>query len=237
LVSGVVHASGKRDLYMEGVPYTTQLPWGNNPDPLVPPDAARGFTNKATYEFERVEPHLGFGDKPNLGVDGVYIDSMEGWGELKNYNKNHWRTTQFPLTFDPANGNKIALLNFWGTYGFVREMSQRLHKHEMILFGNDAYFRRWQLAPWVDVPGREYTCTAAAGKLAPVEDELYLFLRAMSGKRLYVMLMNNRFEDASIMEPYFQRSLFYAVFPSMFQANQAADEVMYFSNPGWYDRD
>jgi hypothetical protein len=59
----------------------------------------------------------------------------------------------------------------------------------------------------------------------------------MSGKRPYLMLMNNSYDDGSIMEPYFQRNLFYAVYPSGFEANQAANEVMYFSNPAWYERD
>jgi hypothetical protein len=75
------------------------------------------------------------------------------------------------------------------------------------------------------------------GKLTPVPEERYLFFRAMSGRKPYLMLMNNRYEDASVMEPYFQRSLFYAVFPSMFQGHAAMNETAYFSNPAWYNRD
>ena len=164
LVSGIIRASGKRDLYLPGVPYTTQLPWGVDPNPLFAPDS-RGYPSKATYEFDRLEPLLGWRDKPNLGVAGIYVDSMEGWGEICNYNKEAWRAAQAPLTFDPMNHDKVSLLNFWGVYAWVREMSTRLHAHQMTLFGNDAYFRRWQLAPWVDVPGREYTWTDNAGKI------------------------------------------------------------------------
>jgi len=51
------------------------------------------------------------------------------------------------------------------------------------------------------------------------------------------MLMNNAFEDSRYMEAYFQRSLFYAVFPSMFAAQVAMGETSYFSNPTWYNRD
>ena len=235
LVSGVVRSNGKRDLYMEGVPYTTQLPWGQDPDPNLPA-GANGYPSKATYEFDRVEPHLGWRDKTNIGVDGIYIDSMVGWGELKDYDHDHWRATQFPLTFDPMNHNHVALLNFWGVNDFIREMSERLHKHGMILFGNDAFYRRWQLAPWVDVPGREYTWTDDAGKFFPIEEEHLLFLRSMAGKKPYLILMNNKYDDGSIMEPYFQRCLFYANFPA-FSGQQSASDVNYFSNPAWYDRD
>jgi hypothetical protein len=59
----------------------------------------------------------------------------------------------------------------------------------------------------------------------------------MSGRRPYLMLMNNRFDDASIMEPYFQRSVFYAVWPSMFSGQTSASDVAYFDNPAWYNRD
>ena len=51
------------------------------------------------------------------------------------------------------------------------------------------------------------------------------------------MLMNNRYEDGSIMEPYFQRAMFFGVFPSMFSGQQSAGDVAYFSNPAWYNRD
>ena len=103
--------------------------------------------------------------------------------------------------------------------------------------GNDAFFRRWQLAAYVDVPGREYTWIDGNGNVTPVEDARFLFLRAMSAKRPYLMLMNNRYDDAAAIEPYFQRSLFYAVFPSFFMGHQAMNEVAYFSNPSWYNRD
>ena len=127
IVSGVVRSTGKRDLYMEGVPYTTQLPWGNDPEPNLPANAA-GYPSKATYEFDQRSNCISVGrDKPNVScVDGIYIDSMEGWGELKDYDHDHWRAAQFPLTFDPANRNHVALLNFWGVHDFIREMSQRL---------------------------------------------------------------------------------------------------------------
>jgi hypothetical protein len=161
---------------------------------------------------------------------------MEGWTELLDYDREHWRVTKFPLTFDPAT-KKVALLNLWGTVSWVKKMSDALHARGKSLMGNDAFFRRWQLAAWVDVPGREYTWTDERGKLKPVEDERYFFLRTMSGRRPYLMLMNNRFDDPSIMEPYFQRSVFWAVWPSMFSGQTSAADVAYFDNPAWYDRD
>jgi hypothetical protein len=175
IVSGVLRADGKRDLYLGGVAYTALRPWGNNCDPAIrDANKSRNWPGKGQYENDRLEPLLGLrGDKPNPGVDGVYVDSMEGWGERLDYDHEHWRVTSFPLTFEPGT-KKVALLNFWGTVAWVKRMSQTLHAHGMPLFGNDAFFRRWQLAAYVDVPGREYTWVGKDGKRTPVEDERYL---------------------------------------------------------------
>jgi hypothetical protein len=115
-------------------------------------------------------------------------------------------------------------------------MRDRLHAHNELLMGNDAYFRRWCLAPWVDVPGREYTWIEK-GKFVPLPDERYLFFRAMSYQRPYLMLMNNDYSDARAIEPYFQRNLFYAVYPSFFSAQSAIGQASYFDQPSLYNRD
>ncbi len=235
LVSGILRSTGKRDLYTDEVAYTTQQPWGSNPNPAIPNDSKTNYPSKGQIELEKAETALGWRDKPDVGTDGVYVDSAEGWGEILNDNKDHWKVTQYPLTFDPAT-KKVALLNFWGTVAWVKEMSDRLHVKGKFLMANDAFFRRWQLLSYIDIPGREYTWIED-GKFTPVPDERYLFFRAMSGKKPYVMLMNNRYEKGEFMEPYFQRSLFYAVFPSMYFGHTSASEVWYFANPAWYNRD
>jgi hypothetical protein len=231
VVSGVLRADETRDLYLDPVAYTSLQPWGCDADPdITDPDKSRNWPAKGAYEFGRALAAI------KAGASGVYVDSMEGWGELLDYDRDHWRTSQFPLTFDLAS-KKVALLNFWGTVAWVKKMSDTLHQRGQVLMGNDAFYRRWQMAAYVDVPGREYTWVDKEGKLTPVEEERYLFFRAMSGPKPYLMLMNNRYEDASVMEPYFQRSLFYAVFPSMFQGHAEMNETAYFSNPAWYNRD
>ena len=238
LTSGIIRAGGQRDLYLEGVPYTTQLPWGSNADPAIPDDLKSGYPSKANVEFEKMESILGWrGDRSDIGIDGIYVDSSEGWGEILNYNRDHWRVSRYPLTFDPHNHNKVALLNFWGTHAWVKEMARRLHSRGKILMANDAFFRKWQLFPYVDVPGREYAWITRDGKFTPVPDERYLFFRAMAGKRPYCMLMNNDYDRGEFMIAYFQRSLFYAVYPSMYFGHTSANDEWYFANPKYYNRD
>ena len=67
-------------------------------------------------------------------------------------------------------------------------------------------------------------------------DERFLFLRSMAARRPYLLLMNNAYENGQYMEKYFQRSLFYACYPSMFHGHTGSSRP-YFSNPEWYNRD
>ncbi|SPE53252.1 hypothetical protein SBV1_170028 [Verrucomicrobia bacterium] len=61
--------------------------------------------------------------------------------------------------------------------------------------------------------------------------------RTMSGAKPYLLLMNTDYDvfTSDLVERYFQRSLFYGMFPGMFSHN-AADHP-YWQNPKWYERD
>ncbi|MCC6485179.1 MAG: hypothetical protein IT209_10070 [Armatimonadetes bacterium] len=235
LVSGIVREDGRRDLYLGPVAYTTAAPFGCNADPDVLCESWPGWPNKGRYELNQLARPLGWSKDSGEGLSGVYVDSLEGWGEIHNFNREHWLVSKQPLSFEPQT-NRVCLLNFWGTYAFVKELRERLSAKGMLLMGNDAFYRHWYLAPLVDIPGREYSWVTD-GKQTPVADERYLFLRAMSGHKPYLMLMNNSFENGSHMEEYFQRSLFWAVYPGMFKAHAQIGEAAYFENPQWYERD
>jgi len=235
LTSGIKLEDGRYDLYLSPVAYTKSAPFGVNCDPDLSTEEWGKWPNKSQYEQGMLAGPLGWGNQPPVGLSGVYIDSMEGCGEIHNFSCAAWRVTHYPLTFDPTTF-KVTLLNFWGTYAFIKDLSQKLHAKGINLMGNDAFYRYWFLAPYVDIPGREYRWIEN-GKFTPVLDDYYLFFRSMSSRKPYVMLMNNDYDDGSRMEEYFQRSLFYAVYPSMFHGHSKINEVAYFYNPGWYNRD
>src|SRR5262249_13561682 len=75
------------------------------------------------------------------------------------------------------------------------------------------------------------------GRYVPVSDEQMSLWRTMSGAKPYLLLMNTDYEvfTPEMVEQYFQRSLFYGMFPGMFSHN-AADNP-YWQNPKWYNRD
>jgi hypothetical protein len=61
--------------------------------------------------------------------------------------------------------------------------------------------------------------------------------RTMSGAKPYLLLMNTDYDvfTTNMVEQYFERSLFYGMFPGMFSHN--ASENPYWQNPKWYNRD
>ena len=234
LVSGVERADGRNDLYLESIAWTSRVPFGLNPDPNVPAASYGSWPNKAQYEFERYRSLLGW-DASAKAFDGVFLDSMEGWGNLLNYRKQHWRTTKFPLTFDRNNGNRVCLLNLWGISSFAKALSKTLHEQGQLLMGNDAFHKTWFHMPYVDVPGREVSYYKD-GAWSPPGDELYLFFRAMAARRPFWTLMNDPYDDGAHIEEYFQRSMFYGIFPSMFHAHDGKSP-WYWATPAYYNRD
>ncbi|MCC6694696.1 MAG: hypothetical protein IT365_03595 [Candidatus Hydrogenedentes bacterium] len=234
LVSGIEREDGRLDLYLDPIAWTKDAPFGVNADPAVSSSSYPGWPSKASHEMTELSRALGWNGHPTTGLDGVYVDSMEGWGVLRNYRKDHWRVSRYPLTFH-HDTQRVCLMNFWGTCSFVEDLAAQLHARGMTLMGNGAFHRLWQLAPFIDIPGMEYGWFQD-GAWLPVPDEQFLYLRALAGPRPYLLLMNNDFNDASHMEEYFQRALFYGCYPSMFHGHTGAS-VPYFSNPEWYNRD
>jgi hypothetical protein len=75
------------------------------------------------------------------------------------------------------------------------------------------------------------------GQYQPTSDAQMSLWRTMSYQKPYLLLMNTNYDafTPDLVEKYFQRSLFYGIFPSMFSHN--ASENPYWRNPNWYNRD
>ena len=92
--------------------------------------------------------------------------------------------------------------------------------------------------PLLDIMGIEVDwLNPSDGEWQPDSDETFNFRRTMSNQKPYLLLMNSDYDKLTngFVEKYFQRSLFYGVFPSMFSAN-AADHS-YWETPRWHNRD
>lgn len=234
LTGSVERADGRLDLYLDPVAWTKNAPFGVNADPEVRVEGQGAWPNKGQCELDDLGRALGW-DGGAATFNGVFYDSMEGWTNLLNYRHDHWKTSRYPLTFDRNNGNRVCLSNLWGNYSFAKELAARLRAHGQLMMGNGAFHFLWMFAPFVDIPGREYSWYED-GRWTPVPDARFLFLRSMAHRRPCWLLMNDPFEDASHLEEYFQRCLFYAVFPSMFHAHTGTSAA-YFWEPRYPNRD
>ncbi len=175
--------------------------------------------------FEGVAPQL----------DGVYIDSFEMAATTPNHRREHWRVMDLPLLYTTA-GKQVCAYGFQHTWEFCRAMADDLHGRDRLFFANAVLGRFAAAAPLFDVLGIE-TDWAPGGEYQPNSDADMLFRRAMCRQKPYCLLLNtdySRFRPEWVTR-YFERCLFYAVFPSFFSHNAADDP--YWHNATLYQRD
>ena len=169
-------------------------------------------------------------------LDGEYLDSLEGWADVLDYRPLSLASSPYPLPFD-TDDRQPVVPQWYSTHTFTRFVSQDLHNRNRLLMANTVPVRFAIFAPLLDVMGIEVNWLTSDGKWQPDSDEIFNFRRTMSDQKPYVLLMNTNFNRLTppLVEKYFQRSLFYGVFPSMFSADAATHP--YWETPDWYNRD
>lgn len=171
-----------------------------------------------------------------LIVDGIYLDSLEGWAKEKNFRQEHFKYADIPLTFDLRTKEPV-ILNAFSIYEFTRAISDYMHQNNRLVMANWVVIDFPFYTPLLDVPGKEVNWQGWEGAYQPDKDELMNYRRTLSYQKPYLLLLNVHFDKFSLdmMEKYFQRSLFYGMLPSMFSFDAATDA--YFENPKYYNRD
>lgn len=135
--SGIFTADGS---YL-AQPRTTQ--WGghsltfpSNPNPALFADSDR--LTIAKYMLENYVPQM----LSNQYVDGIYVDSLWGWGRYFNYRKDHYGAATIPLTYrdqsHPLFGERHVpgLYNDHSGLEYLWELRERLHDSGKILMAN-----------------------------------------------------------------------------------------------------
>jgi hypothetical protein len=112
-----------------------------------------------------------------------------------------------------------------------------MHSMGKLMFANSVPHRFAFLCPFFDIMGTEMNWVGSDGSWRPASDDWMNFKRTMCYQKPYLFLMNTRYErfTPDLVEKYFQRSLFYGMFPSMFSHN--ASEDPYWRAPEFYNRD
>jgi hypothetical protein len=239
--------TGQPGLRFLDTPWCNGAVWSLNPNPFLVPPAGEGTAvnppqaespafNAATVHWNEAIKEQLYGPKAKGQLDGEYLDSLEGYvtAEL-NFRRDHFRQTTVPLTFS-SDTRQPALFKGLAVFEFTKWMSEDVHRLGKLMFANGVPYRFSILCPWLDVLGTE-TDWLQGGKYRPASLVQMDLWRSLSGAKPYLLLMNTDYDKFTpdLVEKYFQRCLFYGMWPGFF-SHDAADNP-YWQNPKWYNRD
>jgi hypothetical protein len=173
---------------------------------------------------------------PAPGLDGVYLDSLEMSSSELNYRREHFRTASVPLVFDHE-GRPCQLMIF-NTWTFERDIAAQMHARGKLMFANAVLSQFAFPAPQLDVLGTEVNWLHQ-GEYLPDSDAVMNFRRALCRQKPYCLLMNTDFArfTPELVERYFQRCLFYGIWPGFFDEQAASKDPYWASTNKWYERD
>ncbi|HCD99682.1 MAG TPA: hypothetical protein DER07_01410 [Armatimonadetes bacterium] len=215
-------------------------PWCNgavfvlNPSPSLgggPGNPTKAWLNYNPLDADRWHPVPKNGD---AGLDGQYLDSLEGWSEVLNYAEEHLRLSPYAPTFD-ADGRAV-LPQWYQSYEFAEFVARDLRRRGYYLFANAVPIAHPIFCRLLDVMGIE-TNWAPNGSFQPDSDASLLYRRLFSAGKPYLLLQNTDFDrfPPEWMERYVDRAAFYGMFPSMFSPD--ASTRVYWDRPDLVNRD
>jgi hypothetical protein len=229
--SGTQNTSGQYNCEFQNQPWTNGAVWVLNPNPLMPhPD---GTFNKSMLVYTIADANVRYGTGSTLS--GEYLDSLEGWWYMQDVNPQSLEQSSMSPTF--ANFDFHAFLPEWfNTYEITKFMSQDLRSRGRLLMANYTPNQFSVFLPLLDVAGIEVNW-GPNGVYTPDSDDQFCLRRMLCYHKPYLLLQDTDLTTftAAMMARYFQRCLFYAVFPSMFSADASTNP--YFQNPELYNRD
>jgi len=240
LTSGINTSDGSFSLYLVNAPWCDGGVFTLNPDPELPSSDAFKFTKASVMRrdiaaaFKRNAPAAP--NQPHAGLDGVYLDSLEMSGTQLNYRRDHFGPATVPLVFDRA--GRPAQLMMFNTWTFARDIAAQMHHQGRLLFANAVLWNFAFPAPLLDVLGTEVNWLPR-GEYLPDSDAVMNFRRALSFQKPYCLLMNTDYAQftSERVERFFQRCLFYGVWPGFFDQDAASRDPYWTSARRWYDRD
>jgi len=247
-VAAMHDETGQPCLLFRNEPWCDGAVWSLNPNPYLSGSAAaevglrpesrpgRALTNAATIHWnDRLKEAL-YGPAAKGRLDGEYLDSLEGYVTADlNFRREHFRDTTVPLAFS-SDTKQPALFKGLAVFEFTKWFCDDVHRLGKLTFANGVPYRFTFLCPWLDVLGTE-TDWLRGGRYQPAAISQMDLWRTMSGQKPYLLLMNTDYDafTPDLVEKYFQRCLFYGMWPGMFSHN--ASENPYWRNPTWYNRD
>lgn len=230
--SCVFDRDGRYHVDILNSPWCDGAVFGNSADPDIA--SREGWPSLAQHSVTELEKALKSAE-PQGGLAGVYLDSLEGWGTLLDFRREHFKAADLPLTFDSSTYRPV-ILNAFATQEWTDFIADWVHHRGKLLMANAVPNEYPFLAMPCDLLGTE-TNWQRDGKFAPPATDYLYIKRTLAWKKPYMFLMNTHFESwtSEMTERYMQLCLFYGMFPGFFSENAATN--CYFQNPTWYERD
>jgi len=231
IVSGSYDEQGRYQYLVRDTPWCNGAVFSMNPNPHIP-----GNSEAKMYWNEAVKRRL-YGSADKGEQDGEYLDSLEAYVTAdENFRREHFHYVTVPLTFSTSS-KKPVIHKAMSIYEFSKWLAQDVHKMGKLMFANSVPHKFAFLCPFFDIMGTETNWVGSDGSWRPASDSSMNLKRTMCYQKPYLFLMNTRYEKFTIdlVEKYFQRSLFYGMYPSMFSHNAA--EEPYWKAPEFYNRD
>lgn len=230
LNSGMRRADGTLAMRFIDAPWTDGAVWNLNTLPGL-----SGSSTGAKLVWNDARKTQYSIKEPYGELDGEYLDSTEAYvTDDLDFDRDHFSAATTPLAFDTET-HQPGVYKELMVYELARQMSGDLRSIGKYLFANSTPHRICYLAPWFDALGTE-TNWLQDNKFTPPSDQQMNLWRTMSAQKAYCLLQNTDMEAfAPHVENYFQRSLFYGIFPGFFSVD--ASSHPYWENPAWYNRD
>jgi len=235
--SGTQDSSGKFNLEFRNEPWANGAVFLLNPNPELPSGPARPTRASAAYTVaDAIQRYGPDAARSNGALDGEYLDSLEGWSDVLDYRPASLQASPYPIPFE-TDTRAPVVPQWYSTHTFTRFLRDDLHNRGKLLMANSVPVRFSIFAPLLDIMGIEVNWLDGNGRWRPESDETLSMRRTLSFRKPYLLLQNTNFNRFSspIVEKYFQRCLFYGIYPSMFSADAATNP--YWESPSLYNRD
>lgn len=233
LFSGSFDEQGKFNVEFQNAPWTNGAVWVLNPNPKLP--HSPNMYTKARLSYTQELADALYGSETSGTLDGEYLDSIEGWADVLDFRPESIRYSPVPPTFT-TDTYKPVIPTWFSVYALAKYMREDLHRRGKLLMANATPWRIHAFAPLLDVMGTE-TNWQPGGRWQPDSDAIFNLRRTLSYQKSYLLLQNTDFDAFGPVqvEKYFQRSMFYGVYPSMFSVDASTNP--YWTIPRWYNRD
>jgi hypothetical protein len=231
--SGSKDPSGAFNVEFQNAPWTNGAVWALNPNPALPHPP--GEHTKATLSYTPSMADRMYGAQAPGVQDGEYLDSIEGWADVLDFRLESLRHSSVPVTFT-TDGTAPVVPTWFSVWEMARYMRDDLRRRAKLLMANATPWRIHAFAPLLDVMGTEVNWLPE-GVWRPDSDTVLSLRRTLAFRKPYLLLQNTDFDrfGSEYVQRYFERCMFYAVFPSMFSVDAATRN--YWTQPQWYERD